>query len=437
MNAPHSPNAADENVLTIVILTVAGFAAVFYGIPYVYSHNKELFNSSMIALCRLLLLPVTYISSEAQYVSQAFAQRAPVTVPWVHVANLFGYVGSFYRWPVAALLLALAVRSWGLCISDRYRRKLDLKGLLLNNVDVFPALGPAVFRYRSILEESYDTGLWRTARQPIQFAVEHALLLNEGKVVAPDEVLLATGLANPNSRLLAKGANSQVRFDRMRAGQLCVAQLGSKFSGQDPFSLPDYQRGLLAAFLAFACGDKKAAQGLLDQMNRTFREEFEGRPGGIFWRSLRVVGVEFLYPVFRRRIPAQEFVIDVTGVDQLLKRHMRSEVYQAAVAQHGVYTSMVLVSLLASARRKGVLPPAQFLWLRPRDRTLWYTLHQVGGRQPWAEACGPWSHFQSEQALGEAIEEPEIQEAVDGLEAALYDDGWLPHPPKSMAGGAV
>lgn len=428
MNASNRGNGGngDDGALTVFMLIIVGMILCYVVLPYIYESNKQAINTVIITVSRILLYPFALVSNEAAYVYYHFGIKmsTPEIVTWDHAYNLIIYVSAFYRWIVALLIGGMAIWSYHMCISDKFRRRLDLQGLLQNNVKIFPALAPVVLRRRSLLEESYDIGPWRTARQPIQFAVEHNLLLNDGQPIPKSDVLLPTGLANPNSKLLAKGGNTNVKLDFNRLNDVLVEQLGAKLT--DPFQLPDYQRGLAAAFLAFACGNKKAAQALLDQMSRSFQERFEAQQGMFGLKSFSVLGMHIPYPSYTFPKPLQDWSISIDGADDLLHHHLDSEVYRSAVEQHGVYTSTFLITLLNSARRKGVLPPAQFLWLRPRDRSLWYTLHQVGGRQPWAEALAPWGHWQAEQVLGVAIDAPELAEAITGFEMALYADGWLP-----------
>ncbi|MBR4747704.1 MAG: hypothetical protein IK061_09995, partial [Desulfovibrio sp.] len=83
------------------------------------------------------------------------------------------------------------------------------------------------------------------------------------------------------------------------------------------------------------------------------------------------------------------------------------------------------------ARRKGVLPTAEFIWLRPVDRRLYYLCNNLGRRSVWPEIAGAWAHYQTESLLGSAdpdfagLGEAHVEEACDALEAALFDEGWI------------
>lgn len=395
MNRSHHNDSNDST--GIVIAATAVVVVIFIFIPRYYEAHQEGINSVIIYLCRVLLYPFTKLSPEALYVYDAFEMRAPDAVSWSQVLALMSYTGSFLRWPCAIILAYFAHSAWNASRADRYTRCLNIEGLIKNNVEVFPALAPVVNWGKNLLEEPYDTGPWKTARTPLQFAVDNGLYLLNGESVVAADVLTKDGIANERSQILKSPQASKTSLDTAKLREILTSQLGPKLPS-DLHSLPDHKKGLAAAFMAFGCGQKKEALALLDQMNLSFRA------------------------------PTQktDWKLEISGADELLHRYASTQDVEEATFAHQAYTSTWLIALLIFARKKGVLPPAQFLWLRPRDRTLWYTLHQVGGRQPWAESAGPWNHFQAEEALGDYIDEAEIEEALRGIEYELYEEGWLP-----------
>ena len=83
------------------------------------------------------------------------------------------------------------------------------------------------------------------------------------------------------------------------------------------------------------------------------------------------------------------------------------------------------MALLYRARRKGVLANAQFLWLRPMDRPLWYALCQCGGRTAMMEGAAAWAHYMMEEQAGHTLDSPHVASAVSSLRDALNAQGWL------------
>ncbi|MGK3936768.1 secretion/conjugation apparatus DotM-related subunit, partial [Enterococcus faecium] len=82
----------------------------------------------------------------------------------------------------------------------------------------------------------------------------------------------------------------------------------------------------------------------------------------------------------------------------------------------------------AARLRAGVLPPAQFAWLRLVDRPLWYALHSLGfesegiGRYlhptPRVEAVGARDHWAVERLAGRPVEGPRFERALEALTRA-------------------
>jgi len=100
----------------------------------------------------------------------------------------------------------------------------------------------------------------------------------------------------------------------------------------------------------------------------------------------------------------------VETIEEILGKH--------AYVQTGLY------SLLDKARaRAGVLASSDFLWLRWTDRTLHYTLNNCGRRRFHTEAAGVVCHFFAENVMGRPLPEPHVEEAVNGVEDYLAEQG--------------
>ena len=399
-------NRGQDNSLVYIVVGIIVMGAAVFG----YEQVKGPVNSILIAITQGHLLLPSFLpgswGAEAEMVRAKLATKAPESFTFPQVMAQLGFAMGYYRVIYVLLMVSLALWAWEMGVADKFRTVFSIKTLLRSNVQTFPCLAPVA--YRDIEKESYDEGPWRTARQPVQFASEHGLLIDkDGKPLDKKLLIDKDGLANLNSPLIVKQkANRDVKLDKEKARKLFEAQLGEPFTSV--FALPDYQKGLAAALMVFGHGDKKKGQAMLDQLSLSFRE-----PG----RSKKDPALPD---------PAQPLEIDITGADEILRKYADSEHMAIYTGKHSAFVHTWFHALLDFAARKGILPPSQFLWLRPTDRTLWYTLNQVGGRTPWTEASGPWAHYLAEEALGVAIETPEISEAVKALEDYLRETGWLP-----------
>lgn len=174
------------------------------------------------------------------------------------------------------------------------------------------------------------------------------------------------------------------KLNRNRAEKLFTAQLGKLWEG--PNKMPSYARALFAIFAAQACGDIKGAKECLDLLSMTMAD---GKP-------------------------------DYSLVKGLLEKYGKNEKVQGICKRHA-YVNTVLASMLKEARTFGVLASCQFIWLRPLNRPLWYTLNGVGRKVAFAEIAGIYGHWIAELVAEHPIERPYVIKAVDGLERALLE----------------
>jgi len=96
----------------------------------------------------------------------------------------------------------------------------------------------------------------------------------------------------------------------------------------------------------------------------------------------------------------------------------------SSIMDKHAYVHTGLFSLLDKARaRAGVLASSDMLWLRWVDRNLHYTLNNVGRRRFHTEGAGVVCHFFAEHVVGHPLPEPHVEQAIDGLEDYLAEQG--------------
>jgi intracellular multiplication protein IcmP len=81
----------------------------------------------------------------------------------------------------------------------------------------------------------------------------------------------------------------------------------------------------------------------------------------------------------------------------------------------------VMASMLEAARLDGVLSSAEFLWLKPIDRQLWFMLNSVGRWTAVVEVGGPFAHWLAEKEIGRPIKTPLVDQATKALEIAMQE----------------
>ncbi|MCR4667197.1 MAG: hypothetical protein K5657_07875 [Desulfovibrio sp.] len=337
---------------------------------------------------------------------------------------LFAELGIPFALGASVLILLLLCLSWRLSCRERYARIHSMASLLARNRAHHPCLAPILAWPRSLLEEPLDRGPWMCARQPLQFAAEHGLLRRSSdRSLVPAELLLdENGLPDPASPL--RGKKGELIFDAKRARTVFEGQFGPRFKGF--FALGGPLLALSLAFALFGLDRKEESMRILNDLARGFmppgkRRGLSFRPKPPFLllagRPGRRAGMAYRFTNTREEISS---VLAEAGVIE-------------AVRPHNQYTYLVILALYAFARRKGVLGSAEFIWLKPLLRPLFYLLNNFGRRTVWVEVAGPVVHYRAEEALslrlpsfqGVDMEEKCVWEAVCGLERALMEEGWL------------
>ena len=375
-------------------LLVCLMVAVLLVLPAWYAARAGSINSSLLDLAKAQLSAFTVFSEEAVEALERITRADPASLTWDQVMNVLLYSGKWIRWPYVLVLTALGAMTIFMGRTAGLVRRLNMDSLLKHNAESFACLRPIVGRGKHLLSpESYDVGPWRIARSPVQFALEHGLLLDtEGTIFTPEQAL-RRGLAHAD--LPAWG---HAYLDEEKAGAVLLTQLGNRLRG---FGALSCERKVLAAsFLAYAVGDKKGCLSLLDAVSASYTEN--PAPACLVLEQ-----------------PA--FTQNMVRVWNANKRLLANPL----IKRHAAFELPWFMALLTLARRKGVLASSQFLWLRPCDRRLWYALSQCGGRVAWAEGFAAWAHYAAEEKAGRTLREMRTAHAVKRLRDTLAAQGWL------------
>ncbi len=298
----------------------------------------------------------------------------------VGIGTILRWMGEVWRWVLAPLFGFWALRLFLHNPARRFRVTYDLKGLLWYHAQNFPAALPAARAMRAgrLTETPADTGAWAQAQSPRAYVA---------RLLGHDE--LAPKPLTPEWRARCEAA--------LRPA------LGRVVSGIT--DLVFHEQALLAVFALFVAGEGpgRAGDELLDTLSRGFRE---GEGGG---------GHEFVLPDGGR------------AVGRVLADPVH-QTFLASLFAHHAWSSTVLMRALTEGRRKGMIPPSRFLWLKPADRSLWYALHQLAPPLPneklrakrvLAEAAAAHSHYKAEVITNGRLTAPVLAAAVDGLWEAI------------------
>lgn len=282
-------------------------------------------------------------------------------------------VGYVLRVPLVLLMLGCAWLVFGSNGVAQYKKIYSMKRLLNQEKNNWPQVFPVAGL--DLVSEDIEKGPWAMSLNPMQFAKKHGLLKIEKKP-------LSEGQLRRESTLVAS-------VHEGLANKVFVLQLGPLWQGVDRLNLRT--KALFTVFIARAHGDIPGSTALLAQFARS----------------------------------AASGKIDFRGIEPFLEKYRHSKIVQRVVQNHA-YVYTVMASILQLARSHGILVVADFIWLKPIDRPLWYMLSSVGRQTPFAEVAGPFAHWLAEKALGRRLTVPMVQEASKALDSGVRDIMYKP-----------
>lgn len=289
----------------------------------------------------------------------------PASVGFKELAALSASVGSYLRIPIAIILVALAITLYYSNILLRFRKKHNMNSLRAQERVNWPHITPIADI--DLVAEDIDKGPWAMALNPLAYCKKHQLLET-----------------NHKNESQTNKQNQLLKLDVRKTTKLFAMQLGHFWNGFD--GLAAHEKMLFAVFSAKINFDETSVRKLLDQVNHS----------------------------------AAKGKLDFTGVDIVLNKHKDSLEVKKILAKHAYFYS-VMATLLDVARNNGVLPTAEFLWLKRVDRTLWYVLNCVGRQTAFVEVAGCFAHWIAEKKLGRKSVVPMVGEGVKALEIAIKE----------------
>lgn len=301
----------------------------------------------------------------------SYAKANPAKMGYGDLLLVGESVGVWYRIAFLLIMLVLAVVVYFSNTTRVYKRIYNMKDLAKLEKENWPQITPVVGL--DLIKTDIDKGPWAMAMTPMQFCKRNKLL----QEVRPQR-----------SEDAQRRDRVDVVLKRGEANKLFALQLGPAWQGTA--KLPKHTKALFAVFAARINSDTKAAADLLAAMSMTAGKSY-----------------------------------DEALVDALLKKHENTKLVQQVTASHA-YVSTVMAAMLQGARDDGVQASADFLWIKPVDRRLWYTLNTVGRQTPFIEVGGIFAHWIAEKEAGRKLLVPMVEEATNALEQALKEVVYRP-----------
>ncbi len=281
------------------------------------------------------------------------------------------------KMPIVAILGAAAC--WCMFLGPRtsYRRRYNLEGLIENQSRVFPIISP-------FTKFNPSTQPTRPPGSPVP--VELPLF---AEALGPEEWLAYERIPVPDGNIDADACE-----------EAFTKQLGSRWKG--PNALDDYKQILLAACCLKAARKRADADDMLGRVAKCWS----------FKQGLNLNKDRKLLKQAR----------------SILKNKDLAGKTLAQANQHAFETTALMKALAYAREEGGVMAPAQFVWLRAHDRTLWYPLHNMGRQSFHTEAMGAMAHYKAEKLTQRPIPIPKVQDAVTTIIDYMASDMARPIP---------
>lgn len=311
---------------------------------------------------------ISYFTPNLNDVRDTILSSDPRAFTFDDVLRVGNAVGDYLRIPFVLLMLILAALVYFGNTARVFKRAYGMRDLAQLEKTNWPQITPVV--NLDLLGTDIDKGPWAMALTPVQFCKRHNLIEERKK--------------QPNENMSHKERMQiEAVLKRGAATKVFIVQLGPTWQGVD--KLPLHMRALFAVFAARVNNDTKSATDLLAKISVSSATK-----------------------------------LDFTGTEPLLKKHISSKLVQEVMNSHG-YVLTVMAAMLQAARMDGVQASADFLWLKPVDRRLWYMLNTVGRQTPFVEVAGPFAHWIAEKEYGKKLMIPMVEEATKALEVALKE----------------
>lgn len=367
-----APQGQSDDSMGIVWIIAA--IMVFSGIIW-YVYKVQLIDFYF----KVKLWEIDFISiftNKLDDVRTVILSAPPSSFTFKDVAKIGTVVGNYLRIPFVFIIFVLAFLVYYTNSTRVFKRIYTMRDLVRLEKDNWPQITPVVGL--DLVKTDIDKGPWAMALTPMQFCKRNKLLLEHK--------------AQPREGMTRKEWNRiEVTLKRADANRLFTIQLGPLWQG--PERLPMHARALFAAFAARYASDSKNAADFLAKISRSSSGK-----------------------------------LDFTGTDELLKKHMGNKRIQEVMHAHA-YVLTIMATMLEISREDGVQASADFLWLKPVDRRLWYMLNTVGRQTPFVEVAGPFAHWVAEKEIGRHLLVPMVEEATNALELCLKETVYRPDDP--------
>lgn len=372
----------EEPWIFLAVLLAVGFALYlldyFFGDAYLFSvvqiRSAFAWISSFVA------------ASPALDAVQRFADEAGYgQITWSGASAVTDFLGPWFRviafLPFLVLLIALLRVK-----REEFKEVMGIERFIEVQSKTFWQIAPIVAD-NPMKDKS---GRWATRMNPKDFAFQHQIIYRS---------------ASNDSTYFFSEPRARAAFDK---------QLTAKphaYAG-----LPLYQLVMFAGFVSQAAGNRRHCNPFLEALARCYAERFshEGK---------EIDETVFSNPSLVAHLSEMKVEASVNGLLALLNSQSLAPIAQRFWDSHAYIETVMLAALQGARDKGGVRASADFIWLRPINRPLWYALNNLGRRSFLIEGAAANHHYHFELALKQAFRTKQLDEPIRALGGALRRAG--------------
>jgi intracellular multiplication protein IcmP len=298
---------------------------------------------------------------------------------------LMSYVAMApYIWVVC--VLAAIFGFWALFKGpgSEHRTVYDLDGLIKRQANMFPIISP-IIEFNPSKQPPRAPGAPVPAELPL-FA----------EALGPEEWIAYNSIPVPDGKL-----------DEEAAMKAFAKQLGARWRGVK--HLEPYKQ----IFIAACCLKAARKRSDADTMMGRLAQCWVGKENKINLRKDPKLLKE------ARAVLARQ---DICGAT--LKK----------CNEHAWETTAIMRALATAREEGGVLAPAQFVWMRGYNRTLWYPLNNLGRQSLHPEALGAMAHYKAEKMAQRPIPRPKMTDPAKAIAEYMASNKARPIPTLDYTG---
>ena len=329
------------------------------------------------------------------------------------VSELDKYYWKRLSWLPALIILYLAFKL--ISKTDNVSLTYNMETLLKDRAQFYPFLE----RFVDVRPESMDIYYTRGSKESKEFAM--AMTPSFFAEMSPPLGLERQAKKNPS--LKKPIWNGEMEFDTDLAERAFTAQLGRKYEGIESLNVTE-TRLYNELKSKIKCSPGEAREFIQTCVYGNLKDKNPKNFTSVERKIFHSIASKITSVTTGRKKISK---------DQCMKKQFLNSIYkdtdirkiinqrkaEQVMGRHA-YIRTGLMSMLEEGRNSGVIPSLWYRgWLKGADRTLWYCISTVGRRVSFVECAGVFAHWLLEKELVRPVPHIFVNEAIDGLYAAL------------------